>query len=217
MLKNKKQHPKIKFCGITTLQDARFASGALVDYLGFIFYEKSPRYLDPAKAGAIINWIEGPEFVGVFVNQPLDDVNMISRQTGIDFVQLHGNESPDYCQLVDKAVIKAIHVTEGDTASDLRSRIEPYIHSIDYLLFDTKIKGRWGGTGQSFDWSLIENVAKDVPFFLSGGLSVENIRSACKTVRPYAIDVSSGIEMKPGVKDYDKIEAFMEEISSYES
>ncbi|HEX6981443.1 MAG TPA: phosphoribosylanthranilate isomerase [Balneolaceae bacterium] len=211
MFKDSK-HPKVKFCGITTLQDARFASGMLVDYLGFIFYENSPRYLDPAKAGAIINWIEGPEFVGVFVNQALDDVNAISRQTGIDLVQLHGNESPDYCGLVDKPIIKAIHVEKGDTASDMESRIKPYLGSVDYLLFDTKVGGKWGGTGQSFDWSLLEDVSQDIPFFLSGGLSADNIRTACETVQPYAIDVSSGIEAEPGVKDFDKIEALMEEI-----
>jgi phosphoribosylanthranilate isomerase len=206
------KHPKVKFCGITTLQDARFASGMLVDYLGFIFYENSPRYIDPAKAGAIINWIEGPEFVGVFVNRALDDVNMISRQTGIDLVQLHGNESPDYCQLVEKPIIKAIHVEKDDTASTLESRIKPYLDCVDYLLFDTKIEGKLGGTGQAFYWSVLDEVSQDMPFFLSGGLSTENIRTACQTVQPYAVDVSSGIEAEPGVKDYDKIEAFMEKV-----
>ncbi|MGB0347847.1 MAG: phosphoribosylanthranilate isomerase, partial [Balneolaceae bacterium] len=81
---------KVKICGITNLEDARFASGALVDYLGFIFTEKSKRYIDPEKAGAIINWVEGPEKVGVFMNQPLDDVNLLAKFSGIDYVQLHG-------------------------------------------------------------------------------------------------------------------------------
>ncbi|HET6527135.1 MAG TPA: phosphoribosylanthranilate isomerase, partial [Balneolaceae bacterium] len=178
------------------------------------FYENSPRYIDPAKAGAIINWIEGPEFVGVFVNRALDDVNMISRQTGIDLVQLHGNESPDYCELVEKPIIKAIHVEKSDTASDLESRVNPYLDCVDYLLFDTKIEGKWGGTGKSFDWSILEEVSQDLPFFLSGGLTADNIRTACQTVQPYAIDVSSGIEAEPGIKDYDKIEAFMEELKN---
>lgn len=203
---------KVKICGLTTLEDARFASGALANYLGFIFYEGSPRYIEPARAGAIINWIEGPECVGVFVNQPLDDVNMISRQTGIDLVQLHGNENPAYCELVDKPVIKAIHVAPEDTPDDIKRRVEQYAGYVDYLLFDTKIEGKWGGTGQRFDWSLLKNVAGDIPFFLSGGLKTGNIRSACKIVEPYAVDVSSGLEAEPGIKDYDKIENFMEEM-----
>lgn len=209
-MKNKR--PKVKFCGITSLHDARFASGAMADYLGFIFYDESPRYLDPAKAGAIINWIEGPKFVGVFVNQPLDDVNMIAKQTGVDYVQLHGKENCDYCQLVEKPIIKTIHVAKDDAASDLKARIEPFADCVDFLLFDTKVGGKWGGTGQSFNWSLLEDVAGELPFFLSGGLSSGNIRAACRKVQPYAVDVSSGIEAEPGVKDYDKIESFMEEI-----
>ncbi len=203
---------KVKICGLTTLEDARFASGALSNYLGFIFYGGSPRYIEPAKAGAVINWIEGPECVGVFVNQPLDDVNMISRQTGIDLVQLHGNENPAYCRLVDKPVIKAIHVAERDTSADIKTRVEQYADSVDYLLFDTRIEGQWGGTGQKFDWTLLKNAAGDIPFFLSGGLQTANILSACKTVNPYAVDLSSGLEAEPGVKDYDKIEKFMDEM-----
>src|SRR5690625_7997261 len=101
---------EVKICGLTRLEDARFAAGALADYLGFIFYEKSPRFISPAKAGAIVNWLEGSETVGGFVNQPLDDVNMIARQTGIRMGQLHGRESPAYCRTVDRQVIKAYHM-----------------------------------------------------------------------------------------------------------
>lgn len=212
MFADQEARTKVKICGITSLQDARFVSGALAHYMGFIFYEESPRHITPAKAGAMINWIEGPECVGVFVNQALDDVNMIGRQTGIDFVQLHGNENPDYCSLVDKPVIKAIHIEEGYTATELNERIEPYLDHVEYLLFDTKVEGQWGGTGQTFDWSVLDEVAQGMPYFLSGGLNPDNIRQACKKVYPYAVDISSGLEAKPGVKDFDKVDAFMEEM-----
>ncbi|MEL7834437.1 phosphoribosylanthranilate isomerase [Fodinibius sp. Rm-B-1B1-1] len=212
MFADPEERTKVKICGITSLEDARFVSGALAHYMGFVFYEDSPRYVTPAKAGAMINWLHGPDCVGVFVNQPLDDVNMIARQTGIDFVQLHGDENPDYCSLVEKPVIKAIHVEEEDTASDLNKRIEPFLNHVEYLLFDTKVDGKWGGTGQSFDWSMLDKVAQGVPYFLAGGLNVDNIRQACRQVHPYAVDISSGLESYPGVKDFDKVDAFMEEM-----
>ncbi len=201
---------KVKICGLTTLEDARFVSGALADYLGFIFYPDSPRYVDPAKAGAIINWLEGPGKVGVFVNQPLDDVNSISRQTGVDYVQLHGNESPDYCALVDKPIIKAFHIEKDTDREKLQNDIEPYLDHIEYLLFDTKINGKWGGTGETFNWDILTEISNDKPFFLSGGINPENVEEAIQTVAPYAIDLSSGLEESPGLKDFDKIELFFD-------
>lgn len=212
MFADPEERSRVKICGITSLGDARFAAGALADYLGFIFYEDSARHITPAKAGAIINWVEGPECVGVFVNQPLDDVNMIGRQTGIDYIQLHGSENPEYCQLVDKPVIKAIHINENDNRSDILSRIAPYLDIVDFLLFDTKIEGLWGGTGKAFDWTLLDKVTENIPFFLSGGLNSDNVRQACKLVHPYAVDLASGLESAPGVKDFDKVETFMEEM-----
>lgn len=212
MFANEEERTKVKICGLTSLEDARFAAGALANYLGFIFYEGSPRYISHAEAGAIINWIEGPECVGVFVNQPMDDVNMVARQTGIDLVQLHGNESPEYCELVERPVIKVIHVEPNSTEETLVGKIEPYISCVDYLMFDTKIDSRWGGTGQIFDWRLIKDIASGKPIFLSGGLNIDNIREACREVTPYAVDLSSSLEKEPGEKDFDKVEAFMEEM-----
>lgn len=212
MFADPEERTKVKICGITSLEDARFVSGALAHYMGFVFCEDSSRHITPAKAGAIINWLHGLDCVGVFVNQPLDDVNMIARQTGIDFVQLHGDENPDYCSLVDKPVIKAIHVDSNDTTAALNDRIKPYLDHIEYLLFDTKVGGKWGGTGQSFNWSILDEVSQDVPYFLAGGLNCENICEACKQVHPFAVDVSSGLESEPGVKDFDKVDAFMEEM-----
>lgn len=207
---------KIKICGITNLEDARFVAGALVDYLGFIFYEKSPRYIEPAEAGAIINWIEGPEKVGVFVNQPLDDVNRIAKETGLDYVQLHGDESPEYCELVDKPIIKVIHIEEETVGYLLKHQVEQYVDVADFLLFDTKIDGLWGGTGKSFDWEIINEIGMEIPFFLSGGLNEGNIKKAIETAQPYAIDVSSSLEKEPGRKDFRKIESFMDEFRSIE-
>lgn len=214
MFANPENRTKVKICGLTTLEDARFASGALADFLGFIFYPDSPRYIEPAKAGAIINWIEGPEKVGVFVNQPLDDVNSIARKTGIDLVQLHGNESPEYCDLVEKPVIKAFHITADKSAADLKEEVDAYADVADYYLFDSKTDSLWGGTGKAFDWNILRGVTEEKPFFLSGGLNPQNIREAIQAVNPPVVDLSSGLEESPGLKDFDKIEAFFEEMRS---
>lgn len=210
MFAEPEKRTKVKICGLTTLEDARFASGALADYLGFIFYPDSPRYIEPAKAGAIINWLEGPQKVGVFVNQPLDDVNSIARQTGIDIVQLHGNESPEYCELVEKPVIKVFHVTEDKTSDGLLAEIEPYLDVADHLLFDSKTEQLWGGTGKTFDWSKLNELSDAKPWFLSGGLNPDNIANAVRTLNPPAIDISSGLEESPGLKDFDKVEKFFD-------
>lgn len=201
---------KIKICGITNLEDARFASGAYVDYLGFIFYPQSPRFVDSAKAGAMINWLEGPEKVGVFVNQPLDEVNQTAKESGIDIVQLHGNESPEYCGLVEKPVIKVIHITEDTTFDQIQQKIDSYKSHVDYFLFDSKLENQWGGTGKAFNWNLLEELNLDKPFFLSGGLNPNNLKEALNSVKPYAVDISSGVEEEPGLKDFEKIEAVME-------
>jgi phosphoribosylanthranilate isomerase len=216
MFADETQRTNVKICGLTNLEDARFASGALADYLGFIFYEDSKRYIEPGQAGAIINWIEGPRCVGVFVNQPMDDVNNIARQTGIDLIQLHGNESPEYADLLEKPVIKAIHVDEGDTLSDLREKMHPYEGKVEHFLFDTKDVAQWGGTGRSFDWSILEDLSEDYEFFLSGGINPENVEEACKKVQPFAIDLATGVEIsdQPGQKDYDKVEALFDQMRS---
>ncbi len=202
---------KVKICGLANLEDARFAAGALADYLGFIFYRESPRFIDPARAGAIIQWIEGPKTVGVFVNAPLDEVNRIAAQTGIDLIQLHGNESPEYCSLIDKPVIKALRAEPGN-GLDLTRQIQPYRDVVDYLLFDSSDGRNWGGTGKTFDWSLLNDLQLTTPWFLSGGLNSDNIVDACNRHKPYAVDLSSGLEQAPGIKDYEKIELFFEKM-----
>ncbi|MBO6793301.1 MAG: phosphoribosylanthranilate isomerase [Balneolaceae bacterium] len=206
---------KVKICGITNLEDARFASGAMVDYLGFIFVESSPRYIDPEKAGAIVNWVEGPEKVGVFMDQPLDDVNVLAKFSGIDLVQLHGNETLEYCQLIEKPIIKVIHVGETSSKEEIETQVALYSEVAEFLLFDTKANGKFGGTGKTFDWSLLNEIADDIPFFLAGGLNPENVSGAIEMVQPFAVDLNSGVEEEPGLKDFEKIEQLMENLKSY--
>lgn len=206
--------PKIKICGITNLEDARYASGKFVDYLGFIFYEKSPRYIESAKAGAIINWLEGPEKVGVFVNQSIDEVNQIAKESGLDLVQLHGNESVEYCELIDKPIIKVLHITPETSTEKLKEQVEAYVEVVEYLLFDTKTDALWGGTGKTFDWKILSELSNKTPFFVAGGLNVDNVQNAIETTSPYAVDVSSSLEEEPGIKDYDKIDALMDVMNS---
>lgn len=203
---------RIKICGLTKLEHARYASGAMADYLGYVFWDKSPRYIKPSEASAIISWIEGPENVGVFVNQSLDDVNEIATLTGIDYVQLHGDETPEYCQLIEKPIIKSFRIKADTTRDELESMIEPYKGVVDYFLFDSYDKSAQGGTGKKFNWEILKDWDDEYPFFLAGGLSADNIRKAVDEVKPYAMDISSSLEAEPGVKDFDKMDAFFEEV-----
>ncbi|MEX0638902.1 MAG: phosphoribosylanthranilate isomerase [Balneolaceae bacterium] len=209
--------PKIKICGLTSLHDARFAAGARADYLGFIFTEESPRYIEPGKAAAIIQWIEGPKTVGVFLNQPLDDVIEIASSTGIDLIQLHGTESPDYCNMVDLPVIKAFHIGPGTRRDELEKKIAEYRGAADYFLLDTGSKSKWGGTGVPFDWSVGSGLEKEYPLFLAGGLNPDNISDAWSVLKPYAFDISSGLEMEPGIKDFEKIEKLFDQLDKLET
>lgn len=203
---------RIKICGLTKLEHVRYASGAMADYLGFIFYEKSPRYISPREAAVMISWTEGPGCVGVFVDQTLDDVNEIARQTGIDYVQLHGNETPEYCTLMTKPVIKAFRIHPEMSRSDLVDIVRPYLPHVDFLMFDTYSPDAAGGTGKMFNWDILKGWKPGKPFFLSGGLSRGNIGKAVETVRPYAIDISSSLETAPGIKDFDKMDIFFDEV-----
>ena len=205
---------KVKLCGITNLEDARFAAGAMVDYLGFLFVKTSPRYIEPNKAGAIINWVEGPKMVGVFMDEPVDDVNKTAREIGIDFVQLHGNEPPEYCSLIEKPIIKVIHISENVSREELKAKISLYSEIADHLLFDTQINGKLGGTGKSFDWDLLQDVSKEPPFFLAGGVTPENAPIIIEKIHPYALDVNSGVEKEPGIKNFDKVERLMSVLKS---
>ena len=211
--KNPDSNPKVKICGITTLQDARYCAGAGADYLGFIQFEDSPRFVATAMARDIIEWIHGPQPVGVFVNEDADTVNRVSSEADFALVQLHGNESPAVCADIDRQVIKAFHVVHDASAEQLRMMMDPYRPHVDYFLLDTHKTNLWGGTGESFNWRLARELSQDFPLFLSGGLTPGNVKEAVETIRPAVVDVSSGLETSPGTKDLAKVDDFFETVA----
>ncbi|GAB5519282.1 MAG: phosphoribosylanthranilate isomerase [Rhodothermales bacterium] len=201
---------KLKICGLTTLEDARFCSGAGADYLGFICYPGSKRYIAPKAIQSIAEWIYGSELVGVFVDESADHVNEVADAAGLHLVQLHGDEPSWLCAEVDKPIIKAFRVKATDTADALRYQFDDYADHVDYFLLDAYHDQLYGGTGKVFNWAVAQALAKDYPIFLAGGLSASNIAEAVGTVEPFAVDVSSSLESAPGVKDFDKLNAFFD-------
>jgi phosphoribosylanthranilate isomerase len=202
--------PRVKVCGTTRLVDATLACSLGVDALGFIFYPKSPRFIDTAEAARIIDQL--PLFVdrvGVFVNSSLSDLEK-AVGAGLSVLQLHGEESPQKCETIRKEfphcrIIKAFPVGRGSSRQDFA----PYSDCVDCFLLDTYVKGAKGGTGEVFDWSVIEGLRLTRPVLLAGGLSPLNIEDALRMVRPYGVDVNSGIEVEPGVKDHALLRQFM--------
>lgn len=198
---------KVKICGITNQLDSALAVDNGADALGFVFYEKSPRYIRPEDAEHIIKGL--PPFittVGVFVNEPPVKVKSIMESAGLDFAQLHGDETPEDCMATGPKVIKAFRIRQS---SDIEA-IKKYNASA-YLL-DTYREGIPGGTGETFNWDIAIEAKKLGRIILSGGLNPDNIAEAVRKVAPYAVDVSSGVELKPGKKDPDKIKKFMEQV-----
>jgi len=205
----KPRRTRIKVCGITRLEDALAASALGVDAVGFVFYDKSPRYITPIKAAGIIR--ELPPFVsavGLFVNPDQAYIDEVLAYCPLGVVQLHGDESPEFCEAQARRVVKAIHVADAD---DLR-QARRYACSV---LLDTRAPaGVYGGTGKRFDWRLLEGFEHDYPLILAGGLNADNVREAM-AVRPwFALDVSSGIETAPGIKDHEKMAAFVAAVNA---
>ena len=194
-----------KICGITRIEDALAAAEAGADAIGFVFYAKSPRAVDVRQARAIIT--ELPPFVttvGLFVNASRCELNEILEVVPLDLLQFHGDETPQDCEGYHRPWIKALRVRPGD---DLEAACKLYAGARGILL-DTYVAGVPGGTGEAFDWSLVpERLSK--PIILAGGLSADNVGQAIAQVRPYAVDVSGGVEQAKGIKDAAKIEAFM--------
>ncbi|MCS7235836.1 MAG: phosphoribosylanthranilate isomerase [Armatimonadota bacterium] len=192
---------RVKICGIRTAAAALAAAEAGADAVGFVFYPPSPRFVRPEEAARLSRLL--PPFVlrvGVFVNAPVEVVREIADHVGLDLVQLHGDEPPEVCAQMPRRVIKALRVDGPEAVRRLR----------DYprcaVLLDTHVRGRYGGTGQRFDWSLVQHL--DRPVILSGGLTPDNVGEAIHQARPYAVDVSSGVETD-GHKDPRKIAAFV--------
>jgi phosphoribosylanthranilate isomerase len=194
---------KLKICGLTSLEDARAAIDCGAEYLGFIFYSKSPRYITPAAARVIIE--RAPDdviSVGVFVNEPRpEDVDEILRVSGARMAQLHGDESPDYCAGVGaERVIKALRV--GDDF-DSRRVLDYPASAVLLDAFDAKL---YGGTGRTTNWTIAREAARLTRVFLSGGLSPDNVVEAIRAVEPFAVDINSGVESAPGRKDVSKLQ-----------
>jgi phosphoribosylanthranilate isomerase len=206
---------KIKICGITTLEDARFCAAAGADYLGFIQYEHSPRYLSAGDARAIIEWLYGPQPVGVFVDTRPDAVNAAADRAGFALVQLQGDETPEDCAAVERPVIKAIGIRPETTAEDVRRAVDRYDGAADYLLLDTRAGSLRGGTGKPFDWRLAAALGSGTPLFLAGGLRPENVAGAVSLVRPFGVDVASGVEEAPGRKDFVRVQAFIDALAPF--
>jgi phosphoribosylanthranilate isomerase len=200
----------VKICGITDYEDASIAVRLGANTLGFIFAH-SPRQITPQKARDIISAI--PPFiktVGVFVNEGLAAIREIKHYCGLDLVQLHGDESPNFCHAVMPYTIKALRIKD---ASSLHS-IQAYHGKVRALLLDTYSKDKAGGTGKTFDWKLALKIKKlGIPIILSGGLGPSNIDEAINTVRPYAVDVNSGVEERAGKKSHILMKELMEKVN----
>lgn len=202
---------KIKICGITNQEDAENAVREGADALGFVFYAQSPRYVQPAIAKHIIANL--PPFVvpvGVFVNHDLDMVKRVFDDCGLGLAQLHGDESPGFCESLQRPVLRAIRLRDRSSylaLAEWKGRI-----GVRGFVIDAFSDTAYGGTGHTTDWSLAGEVAKAVPMLLAGGLTPENVQDAIRQVQPYGVDVSSGVEQSPGRKDPAKIRKFIQSV-----
>ncbi len=203
---------RIKICGITRMEDARAASSLGVDAIGFVFYDRSPRYIEPIKAGRIIRDL--PPFVsavGLFVNPTQDEIDEVLEYCALGVIQLHGDESPEFCDAQPRRVIKAVPIERPD---DLK-RVHQYPCAV---LLDAKAPpGVYGGTGASFDWRLVAELEHEHPLILAGGLNPENVRDALAVRDWFAVDVSTGVESAPGIKDEARMRAFVEAVNRHDS
>jgi phosphoribosylanthranilate isomerase len=204
---------RVKFCGITNIDDAAEAVRLGAWAVGLIHFHGSPRAVEPAAATEIAAAFRRKcEVVGVFVNPTLDEVTQAVENAALTMVQLNGAEGASFCAEVKRRtglkVAKAVHVS---SAADVHAA-EAF--RTDFHLFDRKAKGAWGGTGESFDWELLRNHNSEIPAILAGGLRPENVAEAIATTRPYAVDVASGVELEPGRKDHAAMTAFFEAANS---
>jgi phosphoribosylanthranilate isomerase len=200
--------PKVKICGITNAEDAAAAVDAGADALGFVFHRKSQRYIEPTLARQIIMSL--PPLVtpvGVFVNEDQQVVRKLMDDCGLALAQLHGNESVTYCQELSRPILKALRVKDRSTflaLAEFRGRA-----GVRGFLLDAFSDQAFGGTGQVIDWQLAAEAAKAASILLAGGLTPDNVEKAIQAVRPYGVDVSSGVERGPGQKDHEKVRAFI--------
>jgi phosphoribosylanthranilate isomerase len=201
---------RIKICGITNAADALAAVDAGANLLGFNFYEKSARFLTESAAQKIRTQLpKNVEAVGIFVNMPSIDVAALCKLLKLDAAQLHGDELPETAAEIARSinVIKAFRIEPDFPLKTLNE-----YHDVFAFLFDAAHTGQYGGTGRTTDWDVARRAAKDHRIILAGGLKVENVAAAVRIVRPYGIDVASGVESKPGKKDHGRLREFIQEV-----
>ena len=224
------EKPRVKICGLTNLEDAQVAMEAGADLLGFIFYEKSPRYVDPRTVASIVGALKSapraspslhpppststlhppPLFVGVFVNPSLEQVTQMLNHCDLDLAQLHGEEDPELLALLARRAFKALRprsVVEAEADASRYARFGP--GGGPDLLVDAYHPDARGGTGQAGDWNLAAGLARQYRLLLAGGLTPGNVANAIRQVRPWGVDVASGVEAAPGRKDHDQVRAFI--------
>ncbi|PLY01115.1 MAG: phosphoribosylanthranilate isomerase [Desulfuromonas sp.] len=195
---------RIKICGITNESDALHAVACGADALGFVFYADSPRGVSPAEVRPIIDKLPGEVIkVGLFVNEQAEVVNRVAAESGIGLVQLHGDETPDYCRRIELPVMKALRVRNEESVRSWQD------YPAVAILLDAWHPEKFGGTGEACDWNLAATLATQTKIILAGGLNPQNISKAVRMVRPQGVDVSSGVEKMPGKKDPEKVAAFI--------
>ncbi|MCC2640104.1 MAG: trpF [Nitrospira sp.] len=200
---------KVKICGITNAEDAAAAVEAGADAVGFLFHKKSPRCAEPETVRGIVKML--PPFVlpvGVFVNEEAKTVRDLMDDCGLALAQLHGDESAAYCEMLGRPVLKAIRLKDRRSflaLAEFKGRA-----GVRGFLIDAFSPDAYGGTGQVADWALAAEAASAATVLLAGGLTPENVSQAIQQVRPYGVDVSSGVEASPGKKDHEKVRAFVQ-------
>jgi len=202
-------YTRVKICGITSVEDALAAVAAGADALGFVFYAASPRVVRPEQVAAIVR--ELPPFistVGLFVNEQRTVIEQTVSACGLDLIQLHGDETPQDCLFPGRRVIKALRVRDHQSLARAAG------YEVSGLLLDAWSDQVYGGSGESFNWQLLQDFAAQHPVILAGGLNPQNVAEAIRQVQPFAVDVSSGVESAPGKKDQLKMAEFIRQVRS---
>lgn len=210
---------KIKVCGLTKVDQVKLLHELGVDYFGFIFYPNSPRYALNYLTLNEIKSLQDIYKIGVFVNEKLEDVVRVAQEAQLNAIQLHGEESNSYLREVSNKLSKSVHIIKvirigNQSVTELQKSLEDLPEEVNFILFDTDSK-QYGGTGESFSWKLLDQLNIQKPYFLSGGISLENIHQVSQLRnQPYAVDVNSKFEVSPGAKDINLIKKLFHHIKN---
>lgn len=219
--KTTNDQPQIKVCGLTQLSQIRELVALEIDFLGFIFYEQSPRFVLNHLSLDNIAKINNQGKVGVFVNETVEKIVEISENADLNFIQLHGDENEEYILKLRQRLNKNIKIIKvvrigNQSLTELQKTINRQLSTINYFLFDTDSKA-FGGTGKTFDWNVLNEIKISLPYFLSGGISLENGEDINNlSQKPFALDINSKFEIEPGIKDLEKIKEFVDTLKSPE-